>query len=834
MRFVLDQDCYGQHAVVTCFELMLSVPTDEGTASAKSRKLRVKTNRTGRKRGSSDSPLQAQQLGSPSLSIAGFDDGEDSSSLFGDAGSMNDFNISESVDLETSQALEREQLLPGRRLPQLDTSSIENNSSPSGVKSQKDLLSQIADDVRTMHSDYRKVANSISAIHANYNSLKDWLSRQEQLTRGILSYQEQLLTTDCKTKDVSNNHLSVPGHQTRVPQKHLQPVSSSLQPSGLADGSTQQTSPRAKNNSSASMCGPDSGVKPIYRIQEDSIHESPYEDEASNNGNQISSALDMGCITGIRLKSEDDRDVRIKPEASVNYLSAALGDSGCASSHLREKRETVIVHESHDAQHLHHAHHVHHHHHGHEEPHNWAERIVAHEAFEYVSACIIFTHSAFIAVYVEYLTVHNSDGHVLFTLFNYILTFCFIGEVLIKALAERKEFIFGEERNWNIFDLSLLALVLMEWCLRFMLAGKNKKKMKTVLKMAEMARTTRILRIFRCLRFSETLQTILVKIFMSIQTLAWVMLLIFIMQGVVAVCFAQGANDHLKGRQLKDDAVLSSLDRQIMKHFGSVGKSYKTCFAAISGGIAWQEVADTLGHLSVVYEIMFSMYVGVIVFVMLNMITGIFINDMMRADSELVEEARWKKVQQISEKLHTIFQKYAGSSERVNVEGFKALANEPVIEGILEEIGMDADVAENLFLLLDENSTGDLTVDQFLSGCMSLRAGSSGLDSKVMLYESRLMRRKFNMFLCSLETAIPGFQLIDGVQEKIPDDGGKFSHHSKISKISRQSTARLDNMVARTSSASFTPAETVMFASPVSKPKLKKNKHVRLINDAFG
>ena len=81
--------------------------------------------------------------------------------------------------------------------------------------------------------------------------------------------------------------------------------------------------------------------------------------------------------------------------------------------------------------------------------------MVEHPGYEMTSAALILSHSVFIGMYVQYIALADSSGHWAFVFGNYFLTACVLVEVGLKALAQRRDFIFGGERHWNLFDCSL-------------------------------------------------------------------------------------------------------------------------------------------------------------------------------------------------------------------------------------------------------------------------------------------------------------------------------------------------------------------------------------------
>merc|ERR1719464_1843120 len=100
-----------------------------------------------------------------------------------------------------------------------------------------------------------------------------------------------------------------------------------------------------------------------------------------------------------------------------------------------------------------------------------------------------------------------------------------------------------------------------------------------------MIRTGRVLGILKCLHLSTTFQVILSKIFFSLKSLFWVLLLVFMLLYVVAVCIAQGVVDYMHGEQHHEDFDPHHLDPTklaVFKQFGSVEKCIYTLFQSIT------------------------------------------------------------------------------------------------------------------------------------------------------------------------------------------------------------------------------------------------------------
>merc|ERR1719277_2551075 len=80
--------------------------------------------------------------------------------------------------------------------------------------------------------------------------------------------------------------------------------------------------------------------------------------------------------------------------------------------------------------------------------------------------------------------------------------------------------------------------------------------------------------------------------------------------------FAEGPSDQLKA----------------LEHlYGSFGKALLTLFRAISGGDDWSTLAAPIAKVGPLYEAAWVVYISFMVFGMLNILTGIFVDSAMKA-----------------------------------------------------------------------------------------------------------------------------------------------------------------------------------------------------------
>merc|ERR1712217_913911 len=77
----------------------------------------------------------------------------------------------------------------------------------------------------------------------------------------------------------------------------------------------------------------------------------------------------------------------------------------------------------------------------------------------------------------------------------------------------------------------------------------------------------------------------------------------------------------------RKQAPKSDSSDKLLEHFGSLSLTVYTLFKSISGGIDWGDAADPLLTVSPVFGFLFVMYVAFVLLCVLNIITGVFVEN---------------------------------------------------------------------------------------------------------------------------------------------------------------------------------------------------------------
>ena len=201
----------------------------------------------------------------------------------------------------------------------------------------------------------------------------------------------------------------------------------------------------------------------------------------------------------------------------------------------------------------------------------------------------------------------------------------FIFEVLVRMChAGPLQFFINESRWWNICDLFLMGVSILDICLLLLVGASTSLSSLKILKMI------RVFRLFRVFRFFQQLATLALMVAESVKQLMWALSMFVLIMYIFAITLTSSCTDWLKQQidfskpDWESDIAGSSQPgvREVHHFFGSVPRSGYTLFQTTLGGISWHEVTDALLFVDVVsFSLMFA-YLVFTILALLNVFTG--------------------------------------------------------------------------------------------------------------------------------------------------------------------------------------------------------------------
>eukprot|EP00928_Gymnodinium_smaydae_P086320 TRINITY_DN7035_c0_g1_i1.p1 TRINITY_DN7035_c0_g1~~TRINITY_DN7035_c0_g1_i1.p1 ORF type:complete len:744 (+),score=149.19 TRINITY_DN7035_c0_g1_i1:94-2325(+) len=340
---------------------------------------------------------------------------------------------------------------------------------------------------------------------------------------------------------------------------------------------------------------------------------------------------------------------------------------------------------------------------------------------------------------------------IMFTLF-------FTLEMLARLAVEKKKFILGREAYWNMFDTCVVISSIYE-CYH-LIYGSSAPAGVSVL------RTFRVLRVIRLLRVAgvfapckaviRTLQTIIYSLSGSASSFVSALVVLFLFLFIFAISFMQGVKGYI-ATATPDERLTKHFQNTVLtmeEHYGTMEATLWTLLAAVSGGYDWSEVAKPISSIGGFYKLGFLLYVVFVLFALLNILTGIFVNvsiDSCKMNREIViEEAITNKKSLVKQIVHLFHEADADSSGTLSLDEFEEFFQDEAIRAFFMSLDLDMSNARTIFEVIDTTGDGELDIEEFVQGCIDLRGGARKVDISMLQRENQQLFKRLN----DLETAV--------------------------------------------------------------------------------
>lgn len=197
----------------------------------------------------------------------------------------------------------------------------------------------------------------------------------------------------------------------------------------------------------------------------------------------------------------------------------------------------------------------------------------------------------------------------------------------------------------------------------------------------------------------------------------------------------------------------------LFQSFGSLLESISTLYKSITGGFDWQDVSNPLAtYVDPFVGVVFSIYTAFALLVMLNLVTGVFVESALKfASSDKAD---------LTIKAYQIF----ASSEtdvpgNISWEDFEAALEGDRMEEFFEALDINKARASDLFRLLDTTGDGAVSIEELVAGGLMLQAPAKAIDI-AMLAKSV---REFDARVVDLLDALFGPAPLEGLGGAPPE-----------------------------------------------------------------
>ncbi|CAJ1452141.1 unnamed protein product [Effrenium voratum] len=376
----------------------------------------------------------------------------------------------------------------------------------------------------------------------------------------------------------------------------------------------------------------------------------------------------------------------------------------------------------------------------------WAcfEFWVRSERFDIFIAFLVFANFITMAAEVQYegMDVGYSLGHRFMTIpsseywpgapavFQVCGTFflvVFSMEILVRLLFLRAAFC---KTCYNIVDfLALLASVVELW--------RSLPVDPTLLRLCRLAKLFRTIRFLKMSGMLDSLSMLLRCMSSSGLTLFWSLLFLGVIQLIAAMIICLLVRPYLEDVQVNEVERLA-----VYRYYGSFTLAVLTLFEVFFAN--WSPACRALtDNISEWYMTLFLIYRCAIGFAVINVVNAVFVQQTLqvaKGDEEMLFLEKQKAEEKYFRSVAGMFHKLDTSGDgSLSWEEFQQAMEDPKLCFLLQKLEIDPGDLKLLFDLMDEQGTGEISIEDFIEGITRFKGGAKSLDvGQVLLRAKRL------------------------------------------------------------------------------------------------
>eukprot|EP00931_Biecheleriopsis_adriatica_P097006 TRINITY_DN7075_c0_g4_i3.p1 TRINITY_DN7075_c0_g4~~TRINITY_DN7075_c0_g4_i3.p1 ORF type:complete len:461 (-),score=99.36 TRINITY_DN7075_c0_g4_i3:164-1546(-) len=348
-------------------------------------------------------------------------------------------------------------------------------------------------------------------------------------------------------------------------------------------------------------------------------------------------------------------------------------------------------------------------------------RLVLSHHFDLFVGGVLALNAVMMGVEAE-IRSQSLDGGIAFDVLSVLFTMTFAMELALRIAAFGLYFFkHPDDWRWNVFDSFLVLMLIMDEIMKHIDAIPGSTMFATI----KMLRLGRVVRMVRLIRLIPDLKQLVALVTASMSSFFWTAVL----QLVVMYCFA------LYFMNQTADFVASnagtSAAAEVQASWGSLQAAVLSLFMAMTGGDDWKNFISILNEDSVLNGIVFYFYITFATLVMMNLVTGVFVE----SAQQIISMDREKDLIKLA--AACFMEIDADNSGQISLDEFIDSLHHGAMITFCSVAGIMPENAVDLFKMLDSDKSGELSISEFVEGCLRLRAPARALDLTGVLLSVR-------------------------------------------------------------------------------------------------
>mmetsp|Transcript_10452 Transcript_10452/g.25255 ORF Transcript_10452/g.25255 Transcript_10452/m.25255 type:complete len:545 (+) Transcript_10452:76-1710(+) len=346
------------------------------------------------------------------------------------------------------------------------------------------------------------------------------------------------------------------------------------------------------------------------------------------------------------------------------------------------------------------------------------------------------------------------DVSPLFRTLDAIFVFVFLAELLLRIFMEKLQFV-RDVANW--FDTLLVIAGLVDMFVILPMSDGAEGQNIVMLRMVRVLKCVRAIRLVRTFRFFRGLRLLVKACYCFLPSLGWsmVLLLVFMWMGTLVL-----------GNLLQDfitDPLNNFEDRVwIWNRYGTAYRAMYTLYEITFAGNWPTSARPVLEKVNQAYVIFFLIYITIIVFAAIRVISAVFLKDTLEAarnDDETLVIERLRNKQKYVQKLQEVFHAIGGSVDGlITEERLASILESPKALAYFQTLDLDVTETSALFSLLD-NGDGEITQEEFIDGVLRCKGPARAIDQVALRADLKQMDAKISQITRALKLPKPRSEL---------------------------------------------------------------------------
>lgn len=318
----------------------------------------------------------------------------------------------------------------------------------------------------------------------------------------------------------------------------------------------------------------------------------------------------------------------------------------------------------------------------------------------------------------------------------------------------------------NLFDVFMVAATILD---TFILSPLQQGGSTRIIGVLRIIRMVRLVRLIRLLPYFKELWLIVFGLGQSMKTLSWTSLLLLVDLYFFAIFATQqiGQKDEIYNQYYLDNQGL--WDHEI--YFGTVPRSMLTFFQ-ICVMDEWSE--NIVRHVKFNQpgmEWMFVVFVCFTTFGILNIVVGVVVENTLQMAKQSDVKIKKKKEKDRMRILNHLREFFESSDEdgsgTLTPDEVKAAMDNPDNMKKLALLDLPFEDPIELYTLLDVDSSGEISIDEFISGCMRIKGSAKSKDIFTLQVMVDTLGGRFQDLTNALQTTSEKINRLDVMSAKM-------------------------------------------------------------------